>query len=77
VLNPVSKEEFENWKRDPITNALRHSIADSVTEGKEQLAFFDADQKLEDVRFKQGAIEFAMQILTWQPNEFEEDHQDV
>lgn len=64
---PISKEEYESWRSDPVTQTMLYTLADTVGEAKESLIFYDADQTLEQLRLKQGFIEALLQVLEWKP----------
>lgn len=66
-LPPVSKEEYERWRSDVVTQTLLYTLVDSVGNTKEELSVRDRDQTLEDVRYAQGWINAALQVLDWSP----------
>ena len=73
MLNPVSKEEFENWLSDPVTKQLRYTLAQAVEVTKEELSVVNSDQTISDVKYTQGWINATMQVLTWAPDMYDNE----
>ena len=59
----VTREEYLDWKRNPVTQALFSSIAERINDGAKDLASSAGLNPSED-RFKVGMIAAFGEVLT-------------
>lgn len=62
----VSKAEFADWLRDPVTRELFGHLRKQIDDAKEQLANEAGLDSLSD-RFLAGGIAGCVEVLEWQP----------
>lgn len=51
----MTKEEFSDWKRHPVTEFIHAVISDRIEQGKEELALSAGRDPIEDAR-KSGKL---------------------
>ena len=66
----VTKEEYLDWKRNPVTKALNSALIERINDGAKELAGSAGLNPLED-RFKCGIIHAYHEILTVELDELE------
>ncbi len=66
----VTKEEYLDWKNNPVTQALFSSIAARVNDGAKELAGSAGINPLDD-RFKCGMIAAFQEVLVVELDELE------
>jgi hypothetical protein len=66
----VTKEEYLDWVKNPVTQALRSAIAERINDGARELAGCAGVDPLSD-RYKCGMINAYQEILTVELDELE------
>ena len=66
----VNKEEFSDWKKHPVTQALYSAIAGRINDGAKELADCAGVDPLND-RYKCGMVRAYYEILAVELDELE------
>ena len=68
----LTKEDFLEWKKNPITQAVFDSIQLKINEGAIELSYMAGENQLQD-RFKAGMIQAYRDVIDIQIEEVEPD----
>lgn len=71
----ISKEEFADWQRNPVTREMVKWISEQVEQAKETLASDAGINPLAD-RDLVGGITAFKDVLDWKPEFIEENYED-
>jgi hypothetical protein len=66
----VSREDFLDWKKNPVTQAFFKGLVDKINEGATELSYTAGDNQMNDVR-RAAAIAVYRDILAVELDELE------
>jgi len=65
--DPVTREQFSNWKRDPVTQSMLYDVAMALVQQLEPAVPHSIDQAAAVALQRNGAIAMLEEVFTWEP----------
>jgi hypothetical protein len=73
---PISKDQFNEWKRDPVTEALLLDLAESLLDQIDEDLPEDLDKSVIIAHQREGARKMLQVLVDWSPEFIKEDDDD-